>query len=544
MNETLVKIQIPVIAQLILLLLGLISFPVIAQDTDDQAASSPAVVADDFDRGTPLRSANGFNAAIDRGDYETAAEYLDLRNLRGEASHLTGAQLSRRLFVISNRAVWVDIDELVDDPAGRREDGLPGYRDSLGVIMDDGKELRLLMQKVPRGDGVFIWKISNATVSMIPGLYEEYGYPEIVEEVRRNLPNAVFLGFELFKWVFVLLAAATTYVLAFLLALTVRRMLGDPGRVSHRRIFRFLAIPFGIWLTIIAMNTTATWLGRGEAAEQLQQASPVPILITVWVMFTAINLLRDIYSTRLQSGGRPGALVLLEPAGNAVKLLIIVIAILVYLDKLGINITTVLAGLGVGGIAVALALQKPLEDVFGAITLYAQQPVKIGDFCRIGNTLGTIESIGLRTTCIRTLQNTLIVAPNARVASEPIDNISARERILYWPKLRLRYDTTPEQIQQILDAIRDLLSGHEQVWQEDFRVRFKDIAEDALLIEVFVNLETRVWVEYLELVEELNMQFLKIIAAAGTSLALPARTLHIEQPADVGDPVSGRDTRD
>jgi len=520
--------QIPRQFPLTILLMGLAASLVIAQETTDQPADMPEIVADEFDRGTPMRSANGFTRAVEKGDYEAAAEFLDLRNLRGDARELTGAQLARRLFVITNRATWVDIDELIDHPDGRRNDNLPDYRDSIGMVLDEGKEIRLLMQKVPRADGVFIWKVSNATVSLIPELYEEYGYPEIVEEVRRKLPSGILLGLELFKWVIVLLVAVTAYALVFLLALIIRRMVGDSGTVSRRRVFRFLAVPFGIWVTVMAMNTTAAWLGRGDAAEELQQASPVAILITVWAAFATINLFRDIYSEHLHKIGRPGALVLLQPAGNAVKLLVLVVAILVYLDKLGINITTVLAGLGVGGIAVALALQKPLEDVFGAITLYAQQPIKVGDFCRIGTTLGTVESIGLRTTRIRTLKNTLIAAPNAMVAGEPIDNISAREKILYWPKLRLRYDTTPEQIRKVLEGIREMLANHERVLQNDYRVRFKEISEDALLIEVFVNLETRVWTEYLELVEELNLRFLEIVAAAGTSLALPAQALHIE----------------
>lgn len=473
--------------------------------------------------------------AADKGDYETAAEYLDLRNLRGEATELDGRQLARRLYVITKRANWVDIDELVDVPMGRSNDNLPSYRDSIGVVLDEGKEVRLFMQRVPRDDGEFIWKVSNASVSLIPELYEEYGYPEIVEDVRRSLPNVVILGYELFKWAIVLLAAVLAYTTAFLSALVIRRMLGDREQVSRQRVFRFLVVPFGIWFTIMATNTTSTWLGRGEAAEQLQQASPIPTLLTVWVSFAAINLLRDIYSGRLQKDGRPGALVLLQPAGNAIKLLVLVVATLAYLDKLGINITTVLAGLGVGGIAVALALQKPLEDVFGAVTLYAQQPIKVGDFCRIGSTLGTIESIGLRTTRIRTLKNTVIAAPNAKVAGEPIDNISARERILYWPNLRLGYDTSPEQVQQVLDGLRDLLRSHERVSQEDFRVRFKEIAEDALLIEVFAHIETQVWTEYLEIIEALNLEFLKIVAAAGTSLALPAQTLHFEGGNEIPD---------
>jgi MscS family membrane protein len=515
------------------LLFGVLAMPVNAQEeTADPPADIPEIVVDQFDRGTPLRTANGFNAAVEKGDYETAAEYLDLRNLRGDATELTGAQLARRLHIITRRANWIDIDDLVDHPDGRRNDNLPDYRDSIGIVLDEGKELRLLMQKVPRGDGAYIWKVSNATVSLIPELYEEYGYPKIVEEIRRKLPHVVILGYELFKWVVVLLAAISAYAIVFLLALITRRTFGDQGPVSRRRVFRFVAVPFGIWVTVIAVNSTATWLGRGEAAEHLQRVSPVAILITVWVAFATINLARDIYAAHLQKIGRPGALVLLQPAGNAVKLLVLVTALLVYLDKLGINITTVLAGLGVGGIAVALALQKPLEDVFGAITLYAQQPIKVGDFCRVGTTLGTIESIGLRTTRIRTLQNTVVAAPNARIATEAIDNISARERILYWPKLRLRYDTTPDQIQQVLQGIRDLLSSHDKVCQENHRVRFKEIADDALMIEIYAHLETRVWTEYLELVEELNLQFMEIVAAAGTSLALPARTLHIENSSE------------
>jgi MscS family membrane protein len=515
------------------LLLGIVALPVIAQEeTADPPADVPEIVVDQFDRGTPLRTANGFNTAVEKGDYETAAEYLDLRNLRGDATELTGAQLARRLSIIIKRADWIDVDDLIDHPDGRRNDNLPGYRDSIGIVVDENKELRLLMQKVPRGDGAYIWQVSNATVSLIPRLYEEYGYPKLVEEIRRKVPNVVFLGYELFKWVIVLLIAVSAYAVVFLLALMVRRTFGDRGSVSRRRVFRFLIVPFGIWVTIITMNTTATWLGRGETAEQIQRASPVAILITVWVAFATINLLRDIYAGHLQKIGRPGALVLLQPAGNAVKLLVLIVALLIYLDKLGINITTVLAGLGVGGIAVALALQKPLEDVFGAITLYAQQPIKVGDFCRVGTTLGTIESIGLRTTRIRTLQNTVVATPNAKIASEPIDNFSARERILYWPKLRLRYDTTPDQIQQVLQGIRDILENHERISQENHRVRFKEIAEDALIVEVYAHLETRVWAEYLELIEELNMKFLEIVAAAGTSLALPTRTLQVESTAD------------
>jgi MscS family membrane protein len=510
-------------------MLGLVCLQIGAQESSPPAETGPVIPADEFDRGTPLRSGEGFLTATDLGAFETAAEYLDLRNLRGAARELTGAQLARRFDVIIKRAKWVDIDELVDDPAGRSNDNLPEYRDSIGIVVNDGKEIRLLMQKVPRGDGVAIWKISNATVALIPELYQTFGYPKFIEDLRRRLPQASFLGYELFKWVVVLAAAILAYGTILLIALATRWLLRNSDTTAHRQIFRFLILPFGIWGVLIAMNATSTSLGRSVTAEEFQRLTPFPILITVWVLFASMDLLRNIYSAHLEDKGRPGTIVLLNPAANATKLLIAIAAVLIYLDQLGINITTVVAGLGVGGIAVALALQKPMEDVFGAITLYTQQPARVGDFCQIRTVIGTIEEIGLRTTRIRTLANSVVAIPNAQLANEPIENISSRRKILYRPVLRLRYDTTPEQLRQVLEGIRELLNSHEQVLQNNHRVRFKEIADDALLVEVYAYLATTDWAEYLEFAEDLNIQILEIVARAGTSLSLPARTLHVEQ---------------
>ncbi len=516
----------------LLLCLGLVCFQVSAQELDSPAAEAPIIPADEFDRGTPRRSVDGYLAAVDNGDYETAAEYLDTNNLLGEATELNGTQLARQLFAALKRAEWVDVDDPVDDPAGRSDDGLPDYRDSLGVVLLDGKEVRLFMQKVRRNDGVAIWKVSNATVSLIPQLYANYSYPKLVEYLARTMPVGAFLGYEYFKWVILLASGLLAYMAVFLIARVIRKALGDPEAPSHRQVFRFIAIPFSIWAVILTLNAVGTWLGSGVTIDAWRKISPIPILITVWMFFGAINLLRDIYTNRMLSLGRPGAAGLLGPAANAIKALIVIGALLFYLDKLGFNITTVLAGLGVGGLAVALALQKPMEDVFGAFTLYTQQPVRIGDFCRVGSESGTIEEIGLRTTRMRTLANTVIAIPNARLASEAIENISAREKIRYRSVLRLKYDSTPEQIQRVLDGIRELFGSHERILQSGHRVRLNEIADDALLVEALAYLDTTDFAEYLELAEGVNMSILGIIAAAGTSLSRPARSIYIEQGSD------------
>ena len=506
---------------LLSLLLALSCLQLSAAEEESVVLQEDEVPFDEYDRGTPRRSVDGFMAAADEADYEAAAEYLDLRNLRGAAAKLTGVQLARRLSVIANRGDWVDVEELVDGPNGRRNDGLPEYRDLIGVVLSKGKEVRLLMQKVPRGDGVFIWKVSNSTVTIIPELYEVYGYPEYIEELRRSLPKGTFLGYETFKWVLVLAAGVLAYLVVLLGTIAIRRAPGDSKATSRGQLVRFLLLPFGLWVVIITLNAVATSLGKGVRAEAWHNISPIPVLVTVWMMFTGIKLVHESYANALRKKGRPGAAVLLTPAANTVKIVITTCAVLIYLDKLGFNITTVLAGLGVGGIAVALALQKPMEDVFGAFTLFTQQPIRMGDFCRIGTETGTVEEISLRTTRLRTLADTVIAIPNARLANEAIDNISARKKIRYRPILRLRYDTQPEQIREILVGIRELFSAHERILRESFRVNFIEIGDEALMIEGSAYLDTVIWSEYLELAEGINLAILDVIEGAGAKLAKP-----------------------
>jgi MscS family membrane protein len=494
--------------------------------SEDQKTSR---VADELGRGTPQGTTNGFLAAADAGDYTKAAEYLDLRNLRGIAAEMSSDELARSFSVIVNRANWIDADTPSDDVMGHRNDNLPDYRDSIGVVLSGDKEVRLMVQRVPRGDGVFIWKVSNATVSMIPQLYHIYGYPRWIEDLRGIVPDITFLGYELFKWILLLGVAGLVYGSVQLFAVLVEKSANNSGRQMDPELLRFIRLPLSIWLSLILLNASAASLGQSTMAEGIQQLSPLPILITLWILFEATNLLKDIYTKHLLKTDRPGATVFLHPTTNALKLLFTIAAMLVYLDKLGFNITTVLAGLGVGGVAVALALQKPMEDVFGALALFTQQPIRVGDFCRIGSEKGNIEEIGLRTTRLRTLADTVIAIPNGQLVNEPIDNISARKKIRYRPVLRLRYDTSPGQIEKILQVIRIILNTHKQVLEESQRVRFMEIASDALLIEVNCYLNTTDWAMYLEFAEDINLQILNAISVTGASLCAPGMTLYSGQ---------------
>lgn len=485
---------------------------------------------------TPRGSVKAYFDAVEEGDFAKAAEHLDLRNLPRAYRSIPPERLAEMLAVVLERKLWIDLDELSSDPEGKSGDGLPDYRDELGRIEDDGKDYVLLLQRIPVVDGGRVWKVSNATVAQVGQLYEQFGYGPITEAIARTVPDARFMGIELFKWIVTLCVGLAAYPVAVLLGLFLARLSASSGSPMYPRVKALFLGPFTVLIVLFAVHSALVNLGVGVTGQKIVQTRTLTTIAGLWFLLTATGVLRDVYAQRLRRLDREGAIVLLRPATSVVRILIVVIAVLVWLDNAGYNITTLIAGLGVGGIAMALALQKPLEDVFGALTIYTQQPVRVGDYCRIGPDSGTVEEIGLRTTRIRTLANTLISVPNHRLAAEVVDNYSAREKFLYNPVVRLRVDTTPEQIEQVLAGVRELFETHERVIKGNPRIRFQNIGVDALELMVLAYVDAKTFAEYLEVAEELNVGILGIVTRAGTRLALPGQNLYLESAGEAGSP--------
>ena len=152
----------------------------------------------------------------------------------------------------------------------------------------------------------------------------------------------------------------------------------------------------------------------------------------------------------------------------------------------------------------------------------------VGDFCRFGDKLGTIEEIGLRATQLRTLERTVVHIPNAKFSTDVIENLTQRDKILYRTRLRLSLQTTAKQMQDVLDGIRELIRKHEMIDEEASRVRFLEFGEYAQEIELYVYIKTQDFVEYLQYREDINLSIANIIESSGTQLVVPARTTYVE----------------
>ena len=483
-----------------------------------------------LNRGTPRGSILGFLEAASIFDFEKAAEFLDLRNLPDEVSEIGGKELARQLNHVLSRSVWLDDYSVSDKPNGEKGDGLPDYRDHLVVIKSlHGEDVPLWMQHVPRGDGVKIWQVSNRSIALVPGLYEEFSYPPQIEQIRSWFPpEASFLGLEAFKWFILIIVAILCWPIFYVLGRLLTALFSSPDKDIYPLVRQALTGPLAAIGTLLVVSLFLEELGAGAYAQQIMQTRTLSILVVVWALWSLVNLYKGRQQVRLNKLGRPGAAKLLRPMTAFLKITILIFAVLFWLNNLGINITTVMAGLGVGGLALALALQKPIEDMMGALTIFSQATVRVGDLCRYGTIMGVVEDIGLRTTRLRTLTNTLVSIPNSRIAYVELENFSARTKIRFWPTLRLRYDTTPDQLRTVMDNILLMLEQHERVHDEPLRVRLTDFDEDAILVKVHAFMNTTEFAESLEIREDLNFRILEIIHAAGARFALPGKTIYME----------------
>jgi MscS family membrane protein len=521
---------------LIVLLLCLALLPnVHAQEAAESSAAQETVAEaepkDKLGRDTPRGSIAGFLIAADENDFVKAIEFLDLRNLPKRYRNAQPTQLARMLSVVIEREIWIDLDEISDDPDGEIGDGLPEYRDELGRLKgDEGESYVLLMQRVPDNEGGRIWKISNATTSTIADLYSEFGYGPISQAVSEAVPDIDVFGIELFKWILMLGAGLAAYPVLMAFGYLLARIFSRPSSDLYPRVKRFFILPVALLGVNSLMNYVVANLGLGISAQQVLETHTINTIFILWVLIAFAGLMRDYYAKRLSEQGKQGAMVLLRPITQSIQIVLTLIVFLIWLENTGFDITTILAGLGVGGIAVALALQKPMEDIFGAVSLYTQQPIKIGDFCRIGGETGNVEEIGLRMTRLRTLDNSLISIPNAKLAEELIDNYSARGRIRYKPILRLRVDTSRAQIERILQKLREMLANHDKVDQEGMRVRFQTIGDDALNIGIIAHVKETDFSDFLIVAEDLNMKVLDILDEEGVTLAVPSHNVFMQQP--------------
>jgi MscS family membrane protein len=375
--------------------------------------------------------------------------------------------------------------------------------------------------------------IAGATVAQVPDLYNEFGYGVLEHFLPKIFFELQFLDIALWQWIGLLVLVLLAAVVSWFLTVFVVRLLGTVVAFTKTTIDDKMRVeaagPIRLALAVLLFRAGLVPLGLGVKATEFISSllSALFIVAVTWLLLRVTDVLSSVVEERLVERGEVGAMGLVPPGRKLVKAIVVILAFIAILSNFGFNVAALLAGLGVGGIAVALAAQKTIENLFGGIILYTDRPVRVGDFCRFGDKMGTIEEIGVRSTRIRTLDHTVITVPNGTFSNMEIDNITARERIRLLAILTVRYETSPDQLRYILVEIRKLLYSHERVIPDTPRVRFINFGAYSLDIEVVAYVDTTDWAEFLGIREDIFLRIMDIIDASGTGFAFPSQTLYM-----------------
>lgn len=468
---------------------------------------------------TPLSTVLALMEASERGDWAAAGEYLDMRYLPPDMANADPATLMEQLGIVWSQQRILDLTRLSNEPGGHSDDGLPSYRDKIGTLTLPEDTLPLYLQRIPE-DGRRVWKISNTTVREIPLLWETFGYNPAITQLANYLPDFTFLHMQNWQVAGLILILIGAWIIA---ALT-RRLLLALLELSDRyrnTLHRFFAVPVRWFLFFKLLQTGVSELGLSIKARVYLNESALGYLATVFLALGIIELLSALFLSNAANQKYWSGII--RPVRTILKMIAIVVIFLLWLSDSGYDITTVLTGLGIGSIAVALAAQKTLENVIGAFTLYIAKPIQPGDFCKVGTTAGVIEEIGLRSTRIRRMDRSVVYVPNSVLSSASIENISESDLRRYQRDLHIRLGATPDQLRNLLADLRRLIYSHPRLTEKAARVRFVEILRDSYRLQINCYVDSSEWSEFLAVSEDLNLRILTLLQENHLQLAVPVQ---------------------
>jgi MscS family membrane protein len=355
-------------------------------------------------------------------------------------------------------------------------------------------------------------------------------YPILIRE---------FNDVDLWIWLCLPIFFITAYILSRVIVTLVYKAFEAAPKLSSRfgETLSIIRRPVSLFLCTLLFSATLTLLGSEDGLEGVRDLTTCLYALSVcWLALVVATRSSERMRNHWIRRGNVTAAALIPLLRKLAQVGIVTVTLLFLLQNWGFDIAAMLAALGIGGIALALASQKSVENLFGGIMLSLDQPIRVGEFGKFGEVLGVVQDIGLRSTRIRSLQNTLVSVPNSEMANMTIESFGPRSQILFTKQLPLRHETTIEQIQLIRLKMQESLEEHQKIVKNSARVRLIDFnADAACVLEIWSYVDTQDWNEFMELQEMFLLTFRAIIEASGTELAHPAKTVYLQHMAPVSE---------
>ena len=504
--------------------------------TTEEPAKSPE---DSLGRRTPQGTINGFIKAIADQNYLRASQYfvLSKRSYRKPAQRIRIAKTFQQLLDHGGNLSPSSI--ISNKETGRTDDDLPAGVDLVGNIGDGKTILPLYVENQSDDNQPALWLFSAETVQAIVST-DISGEKTFLDRVLPAVLKEHKLGnVPIGHWAVIVLMTVICYLLSrlliFIFAFTIKKLWKKAASEKGAAIIEAFTLPVHMYLTVMLFVASTQRMGISIVVRQrfgiiIITIGILAFLILLWRMTDYVSM----YTRgRMTRRGRISAVSAILFLSRTMKVAIVFIGIIAILGIIGVDVTAGIAALGIGGIALALGAQKTIENFVGSVSLIADQPLRVGDYCRIDDIKGTVEAIGMRSTTVRTAARTIVTIPNGQLSASKIENFAHRDRFIFNPILNFRMETTPDQMRYLLVELRSLLFSHPEVLNSPPVVRFTGITADALKVEIIayiaaVNFETSQEVQ-----EDILLRMMDIIETSGTSLAYPSQTLYMARDTQI-----------
>jgi MscS family membrane protein len=490
------------------------------------ASAQPVAVKDPLGRDTPRSTVLAFLEAGRKNEDQLGSQFLDTQ-LTGKAAAL----LSHQLFVVLDARLPARLTQLSDVPEGSRSNPLLRDQEVIGTVSSAQGEVEIVLTRRPGENATPVWLFSRRTLESIPAVYEEVALRRDDRPVYRFLSEEIG-RIRVLESLSVLLGLLAFYALTLALNRILSGVLGRlwPGAFKTAKTAGRNVLPLPARLLVMAL--AGRWVMANLSLSLFVRqfwttaARSVTIATVVWLLIL-LNGEVEQYFIRRFPPAQAGVTSLLRIVRRAADVVVLFLGLFAFLHLFAIDATPALAGLGVGGIAVALAAQKTLENVVAGASLIFDKAVRVGDTLKIDTTVGVVEHIGLRSTWIRTLDRTVVSIPNSQIANATVETLSVRDKFWFHPTIGLVYETTPDQLRAVIAGIRRLLEEFPSIERASIRVRFLRLGSFSLDVDVFAYLYARDWNHFMEIQEQLLFAVTEIVAKAGTQFAFPSQTMYL-----------------
>jgi MscS family membrane protein len=498
--------------------------------------STPATASgkssDQLGRDTPYGTVFGFLQTAQQGDYSIAAEYLQMSPARRQSE---GDTLAMKLNVAMNRAFGGSLRPSRDREGTPQED-VPLDRQNLGTMSAGDVEADLELVRVTDPSAGRIWLISSNTLSKVPELYDQVEARRVETRLPAWTVKHQLAGMPLWQWISLLLlipvAAAAAWLLLVLLQIPLRVW---ARRRGHVELVQWRSVSSPAWLLVGATvhRILASYLGLPLLPRHYyNQVVAVAVIVGFnWILWRVIRWFLQRVRNRALARGHSGTGSLMLLGERIIKAIVVVMALFLILGVLGFNLSTALAGVGIGTLAVGFGAQQTIANLFGGVSVLGDEVIRVGDVCKFGDRTGTVEDIGLRSTRVRTEERTLLAIPNGTVATINVENLSRRDKLLFKTVLGLHSETSPDQVRDVLAQMREILKNHPKIEASTARVRLTEVTTSAINVELVCYVLTRDFDEFATAREELLLRIMKFVEDSGTNLASASQTLYLS-----GDP--------